>query len=143
MEPTSDEHEPELPTVSETTTTGSTHSNSLIPVQQFHTQSPSPAAGAVLALHTCNINAGGKSKQTRISLNDGDRLQLVHLCVKAGEQYLGVKHKFWAARAQELENITGKKLSDPRSTVDGLLKKFQDDIKKVCCCTSTVFHYSG
>jgi hypothetical protein len=53
------------PTLS--TTTSSTRSNSLIPIQQLHFPSSTSAAGAVLALQT-DINSGGKTKQTHTSL---------------------------------------------------------------------------
>ncbi|KAF8243443.1 hypothetical protein K440DRAFT_637350 [Wilcoxina mikolae CBS 423.85] len=63
--------------------------------------------------------------ETRARLTDGDKLQLVHLCVAHGEEYLGPKEEYWRKRTVQFDRMKGTNMANARTVVTALLKKYK------------------
>ncbi|KAF8542003.1 hypothetical protein BDD12DRAFT_877287 [Trichophaea hybrida] len=83
----------------------------IVPLQGIFTAPP----GAPLSV---------AAAETRARLTDGDRLQLVRLCVTHGEEYLGPKEEYWLKQTVQFNRIKGTNMANARTVVTALLKKY-------------------
>ncbi|KAF8242092.1 hypothetical protein K440DRAFT_640202 [Wilcoxina mikolae CBS 423.85] len=63
--------------------------------------------------------------ETRARLTDGNKLQLVRLCVAHGEEYLGPKEEYWLKRTVQFNRMKGTNMANARTVVTALLKKYK------------------
>jgi hypothetical protein len=89
------------------------------------------------------ISGGGPSNATpvatRTRLSEGEKLQLLRLCVQRGEEYCGRREEFWARRTEEMNSLLsqgrthnqGRTISNARTVVSNMLKKYELEFPEV------------
>jgi hypothetical protein len=76
---------------------------------------------------------------SRTRLSDGEKLQLVRLCLDRRDEYLGKKDVFWSKRTEEMNALlqrAGRRtnpISGARCVIKNLLKRYHREIYQVCC----------